>query len=183
MIKSNNTIPRDMLDILRACKGQKREDILFAKLGDKSSFEIIVLTVHDCDIELWNLEQPDKEGGVSDLAKIIVKQNYNKDCSFPYEEHDINGIVRQKNLDILHVNRKVVGITVYNELIQWTYEDNSFLLANTYAIVISLGKRFLHLTKSSEWSEIWDVSFHRTAVPKKPIWDESEKVSYSSIEL
>ncbi len=187
MIKSNNIISRDMLDILRACKGQKMDDILFVKLSDKSSFEIIVLRFHDYDIELWSLEQPDKEGGLSDLAKIFVKQNYNKDCSFPHEERDINGIVCQKDLDILHVNRKVVGITVHNELVQWTYEDESFLLANTYAIVISLGTRYLHLVKNPFWSEIWEISFSQSPVPKAPEWDESEgdkyEISHSVIEV
>ena len=183
MNKSNNTISRDMLDILRDCKGQEMEDILYAKIGDNSSFEIIILRFRDFDIELWNLEQPDIEGGVSDLAKIIIKNNPAKDSSCPVGKYGKNGEILPGEFTRKPIGKVISGITVHNELVQWTYEDNSFLLANTYAIVISLGKRFLHITKSAEWSEIWDVSFRRSPVPTTPECDESEKVSYSSIEL
>jgi len=183
MIKSNNIISRDMLDLLRECKGKKLEALLCTDEDMDSSIEIVVLRFHDFDIEIWNLEQPDKEDGVSDLAKILIKKNYNKDCSFPHEVRYFNGVVRQKDLGILQVNRKVVGISVHNELVQWTHEYGNFLLANTYAIVISLGTRYLHIVKDIYWTEEWDVSFSQSPVPKKPIFDEGEKVSYSSFEL
>jgi hypothetical protein len=189
MIKSNNIIARDMLDILRECKGKRIEALHYVDDDMKSSIEIVVLRFHDYDIELWNLEQPDKEDGVSDLAKIFIKKNYNKDCSFPHEVRYINGIVRQKDLDKIHINRKVVGISVYNELVK-SFDKNGtvdFLLANTYAIVISLGKRYLHLVKDIYWSEFWEISFSQSPVPKAPEWDESEgdkyEITHSVIEL
>ena len=189
MIKSNNIISRDMLDMLRACKEKKLEALLCVDDAMKSSIEIVVLRFHDFDIELWNLEQPDKEGGVSDLAKIFIKKNYNKDCSFPHKVHYFDGTVRQKDLDIFHINRKVVGITVHNELVKSFDENGSvdYLLANTYAIVISLGKRYLHIVKDIYWTEFWDISFSQSPVPKAPEWDESEgdkhEITYSVFEL
>jgi len=187
MIKSNNIISRDMLDMLRACKGKKLEALLCVDDDMKSSIEIVVLRFHDFDIELWNLEQPDKEGGVSDLAKIFIKKNYNKDCNFPHEVHYFNGTVRQKDLNKIHINRKVVDINVHNELVRWTNEYGTFLLANTYAIVISFGTRYLHIVKGAVWSEIWRISFSQAPVPKAPEWDESEgdkhEITHSVFEL
>jgi len=187
MIKSNNTISRDMLDILRTCKGQKMENILFAKLSDKSSFEIIILRFHDCDIELWSLEQPYKEGGLSDLAKIIIKDNPAKDSPCPVGKNGENGEFLPGEFARKPIGKVVSGITVHNELVRWTNEYGNFLLANTYAIVVSLGKRFLHITKSTEWSEIWEISFSQSSVPKAPEWDESEgdkyEITYSVFEL
>ena len=187
MIKSNNTISRDMLDILRTCKGQKMENILFAKLSDKSSFEIIILRFHDCDIELWSLEQPYKEGGLSDLAKIIIKDNPAKDSPCPVGKNGENGEFLPGEFARKPIGKVVSGITVHNELVQWTYEDESFLLANTYAIVIALGTRYLHLVKNPFWSEIWEISFSQSPVPEAPEWDESEgdkyEITHSVIEL
>ena len=183
MIKSNNTIPRDMLDIIRACKGKNLVTLLGTDLDWKSSFEVVILRFEDYDLEIWSLEQPDKEGGVSDLAKIIIKKNPAKDSPCPVGKNGENGEFLPGEFTMKPIGKVVSGITVHNELVQWTYENKNFLLANTYAIVISLGKRFLHITKSAEWSEIWDVSFRRSPVPTTPECDESEKVSYSSIEL
>ena len=182
MIKSNNIIARDMLDILRECKGRKVETLLRTDQDFETSFEVVILRFKEYDLEIWSLEQPDKEGGLSDLAKIIVKANTEKNSNSPI------GIDRKKNFHPkkfaeIPINQTINGITVHNELVQWTNEYGNYFLANTYAIVISLGKRFLHITKSVEWSEIWDVSFRQTAVPKKPDYDEGEKVSYSSFEL
>ncbi len=187
MIKSNNIISRDMLDILRACKRKKLVTLLGTDLDWKSSFEVVILRFKEYDLEIWSLEQPDKEGGVSDLAKIIIKGNPDQNCPCTVGKKSKNGIFQPGAFTKKPINQTINGITVHNELVQWTYEDKSFLLANTYAIVISLGKRFLHLTKSSEWSEIWDVSFHRTSIPKAPEWDESEgdkyEITYSVFEL
>ena len=71
MIKSNNIISRDMLDMLRACKGRKVEALLLTDQDFETSFEVVILRFKEYDLEIWSLEQPDKEGGVSDLAKII----------------------------------------------------------------------------------------------------------------
>ena len=186
MIKSNNIISRDMLDILRTCKGQKMENILFAKLSDKSSFEIIVLRFHDYDIELWSLEQPYKDGGLIDIAKII-KKNPSKDSLAPIGKERDDGTFQHDDFARISINKTIIGITVHNELVQWTYEDENYILDNTYAIVISLGTRYLHLVKDPFWSEIWDMSFHRTSIPKAPEWDESEgdkyEITHSVIEL
>lgn len=189
MIKSNNIISRDMLDMLRECKGKRIEALLCADDDMKSSIEIVILRFHDFDIELWNLEQPDKEDGVSDLAKIFIKKNDKKDCSFPRKVHYFNGIVRKKDLDILYIDRKVAGITVHNELVKSLDKNGTvdFLLANTYAIVISLGTRYLHIVKEIYWSEFWDISFSQSPVPKAPEWDESEgdkyEITHSVFEL
>ena len=183
MIKSNNTISRDMLDVLRECKGRKVETLLLTDQDCKTSFEVVILRFKEYDLEIWSLEQPDKEGGVPDLAKIIVKTNPEKNSKSPIGRIDRKKVFHPKKFAEIPINQTIAGITVYNELVRWTHEYGDFLLANTYAIVISLGKRFLHITKSAEWSEIWDVSFQRTAVPKKPDYDEGEKVSCSSFEL
>ena len=183
MIKSNNIISYDMLDLLRECKGRKIKTLLQTDQDFETSFEVVILRFQEFDLEIWSLEQPYKEGGVPDLAKIIVKKNPAKDSPCPLGKYGKNGEILPGDFTKKPIGKVISGITVYNELVRWTNEYGRFLLANTYAIVVSLGKRYLHITKSTEWSEIWDVSFHRTAVPKKPDYDEDEKVSYSSFEL
>ena len=172
-----------MLDMLRACKGKKLEALLRAEIGKKTSFEVVILRFKDFDLEIWSLEQPDKEDGVSDLAKIIVKRNPAKDSPCPVGKFGENGEVLPGDFTKKPIGKVISGITVYNELVRWTNEYGSFLLANTYAIVISLGERYLHIVKDIYWTEEWDVSFSRSPVPKKPDFDEDEKVSYSSFEL
>ena len=187
MIKSNNIISHEMLNILRECKGKKLEGLLCIDDDMNSSIEIVVLRFHDFDIELWNLEQPDKEGGVSDLAKVIVKKNPSKDSPCPVGKYGKNGEILPGDFTKKPIGKVISSITVHNELVQWTYEDESFLLANTYAIVISLGTRYLHLVKDPFWSEIWDISFSQSPVPKAPEWDESEgdkyEITHSVIEV
>ena len=187
MIKSNNIIARDMLDMLRVCKGRKVETLLRTSQDFETSFEVVILRFKEYDLEIWSLEQPDKEGGVPDLAKIIVKKNPAKDSPCPLGKYGENGEVLPGDFTKKPIGKVISGITVYNELVRWTNEYGSFLLANTYAIVVSLGKRFLHITKSTEWSEIWEISFSQSPVPKAPEWDESEgdkyEITYSVFEL
>ena len=183
MIKSNNIIARDMLDMLRECKGKKLEFLLRAEIGKKTSFEVVILRFKEYDLEIWSLEQPDKEGGVPDLAKIIVKKKPAKDSPCPVGKYGKNGEVLPGEFAKEPIGKVISGITVYNELVRWTNEYGDFLLANTYAIVISLGTRYLHIVKWPEWSEDWEISFSQSPVPKKPDYDEDEKVSYSSFEL
>jgi len=183
MIKSNNIIARDMLDMLRECKGKKLEFLLRAEIGKKTSFEVVILRFKEYDLEIWSLEQPDKEGGVPDLAKIIVKKNPAKDSPCPVGKYGKNGEILPGNFTKKPIGKVISGITVHNELVRWTNEYGDFLLANTYAIVISLGTRYLHIVKWPEWSEDWEISFSQSPVPKKPDYDEDEKVSYSSFEL
>lgn len=183
MIKSNNIIARDMLIMLRECKGKKLEFLLRAEIGKQTSFEVVILRFKEYDLEIWSLEQPDKEGGVPDLAKIIVKKNPAKDSPCPLGKYGENGEVLPGDFTKKPIGKVISGITVYNELVRWTNEYGSFLLANTYAIVISLGERYLHIVKDIYWTEEWDVSFSRSPVPQKPDFDEDEKVSYSSFEL
>ena len=183
MIKSNNIISYDMLDLLRECKGRKIETLLQTDQDFETSFEVVILRFHDFDIEIWSLEQPDKEGGLSDLAKIIIKKNPAKDSPCPVGKYGKNGEILPGNFTQKPIGKVISGITVHNELVRWTNEYGDFLLANTYAIVISLGTRYLHIVKWPEWSEDWDISFSQSPVPKKPDYDEDEKVSYSSFEL
>ena len=183
MIKSNNIIARDMLDMLRECKGKKLEFLLRAEIGKKTSFEVVILRFKEFDLEIWSLEQPDKEDGVSDLAKTIVKKNPAKDSPCPVGKYGENGKVLPGEFAKEPIGKVISGITVHNELVRWTNEYGDFLLANTYAIVISLGTRYLHIVKWPEWSEDWEISFSQSPVPKKPDYDEDEKVSYSSFEL
>ena len=183
MIKSNNIIARDMLDMLRECKGKKLEFLLRAEIGTKTSFEVVILRFKEYDLEIWSLEQPDKEGGVPDLAKIIVKKNPAKDSPCPVGKYGKNGEILPGNFTKKPIGKVISGITVHNELVRWTNEYGDFLLANTYAIVISLGTRYLHIVKWPEWSEDWEISFSQSPVPKKPDYDEDENVSYSVIEL
>ena len=189
MIKSNNIISRDMLDMLRACKGKKLEFLLRAEIGKKTSFEVVILRFKEYDLEIWSLEQPYKEGGLSDLAKIIVKNNPAKDSLAPIGNKRDNGTFQHDEFARTSINQTIIGITVHNELVKSFDEKGSvdFLLANTYAISISLGKRYLHIVKEPYWSEIWEVSFHQSPVPKAPEWDESEgdkhEITYSVFEL
>ena len=187
MIKSNNIISRDMLDMLRACKGKKLEFLLRAEIGKKTSFEVVILRFKEYDLEIWSLEQPYKEGGLSDLAKIIVKVNTEKNSKSPIGRIDRKKIFHPDKFTETQINQTIKGITVFNELVRWTNEYGSFLLANTYAIVISLGKRYLHIVKDPFWSELWEISFSQSPVPKAPEWDESEgdkyEITYSVFEL
>ncbi len=189
MIKSNNIISRDMLDMLRACKGRKVETLLRTDQDFETSFEVVILRFKEYDLEIWSLEQPDKEGGVSDLAKIIVKVNTEKNSKSPIGRIDRKKIFHPKKFTEIPINQTINSITVHNELVKSFDEKGSvdFLLANTYAIVISLGKRYLHIVKEPYWSEIWEVSFHQSPVPKAPEWDESEgdkhEITYSVFEL
>ena len=184
MIKSNNIISRDMLGMLRACKEKSIEVLLCTDIDFTSqSFEVIILRFSDYDLEIWSLEQPYKEGGLSDLARIIVKANPEKNSKSPIGRIDRKKIFHHKKFAEIPINQTINGISVHNELVRWTNEYGDFLLANTYAIVISLGTRYLHIVKDIYWTEEWDVSFHQTAVPEKPICDEDEIVSYSVIEL
>ena len=183
MIKSNNIIARDMLDILRECKGRKVETLLRTSQDFETSFEVVILRFKEYDLEIWSLEQPVKEGGVPDLAKNIVKKNPAKDSPCPVGKYGKNGEILPGDFTKKPIGKAISGITVHNELVRWTNEYGDFLLANTYAIVISLGTRYLHIVKDIYWTEEWDVSFHQTAVPEKPICDEDEIVSYSVIVL
>ena len=183
MIKSNNIISRDMLDILRECKGRKVETLLRTDQDFETSFEVVILRFKEYDLEIWSLEQPYKEGGLSDLAKIIVKANTEKNSKSPIGRIDRKKVFHPKKFAEIPINQTISGITVHNELAKWSNEYGDFLLANTYAIVISFGTQYLHIVKWPEWSEIWEISFSQSPVPKKPDYDEDEKVSYSSFEL
>ena len=188
MIKSNNIIARDMLNLLRECKEKTIEVLLCTDIEFTSqSFEVIILRFSDFDLEIWSLEQPYKEGGLSDLAKIIVKANPEKNSKSPIGRIDRKKIFHPKKFAEIPINQTINGITVHNELVRWTNEYGSFLLANTYAIVISLGERYLHIVKDPFWSEIWEISFSQSSVPKAPEWDESEgdkyEITHSVIEL
>jgi hypothetical protein len=187
MIKSNNIISRDMLDILRECKGRKVETLLRTDQDFETSFEVVILRFKEYDLEIWSLEQPVKEGGLSDLAKIIVKANTEKNSKSPIGRIDRKKVFHPKKFAEIPINQTISGITIHNELVQWTNEYGSFLLADTYAIVISFGTGYLHIVKGPYWSEIWEISFSQSPVPKAPEWDESEgdkyEITYSVIEL
>ena len=189
MIKSNNIISRDMLDILRECKGRKVETLLRTSQDFETSFEVVILRFKEYDLEIWSLEQPGKEDGLSDLAKIIVKKNPAKNTQAPLGNESDDGVFHHIEFTSTKINRMITGIAVHNELVK-SFDKNGtvdFLLANTYAIVISLGKRYLHLVKDIYWSEFWEISFSQSPVPKAPEWDESEgdkyEITYSVIEL
>ena len=189
MIKSNNIISRDMLDMLRECKDRKVETLLRTSQDFETSFEVVILRFKEYDLEIWSLEQPDKEGGLSDLAKIIVKKNPAKDSPCTVGEYGKNGEVLQGKFANKTIGKIISRITVHNELVK-SFDKNGtvdFLLANTYAIVISLGTRYLHIVKDIYWSEFWDISFSQSPVPKAPEWDESEgdkyEITYSVFEL
>ena len=180
MIKSNNIISRDMLDILRACKGRRVETLLQTDQDFETSFEVVILSFKEYDLEIWSLEQPDKEGGVSDLAKIIVKTKPAKDSPCPLGKYGKNGEVLPGDFVKKKIGTVISGITVHNELVK-SFDKNGvldFLLANTYAIVIALGTRYLHLVKDPYWSEFWDISFSQSPVPKAPEWGEYEGDMY-----
>ncbi len=189
MIKSNNIIARDMLNLLRECKGRKVENLLQTDQDFETSFEVVILRFKEYDLEIWSLEQPDKEDGVSDLAKVIVKRNPAKDSPCTVGEYGKNGEVLPGKFANKTIGKIISRITVHNELVKSFDEKGSvdFLLANTYAIVISLGKRYLHIVKDIYWSEFWDISFSQSPVPKAPEWDESEgdkyEITYSVFEL
>ncbi len=159
---------------------KKLEYLLRAEFGKKTSFEVVILRFKECDLEIWSLEQPDKEGGLSDLAKIIVKKNPAKDSLAPIGNESDDGTFQHDEFARTSINQTIIGITIHNELVK-SYDKNGtvyFLLANTYAIVISLGTRYLHIVKDIYWSEIWEISFSQSPVPKAPEWGECEGDMY-----
>ena len=176
-----------MLGLLRECKGRKVETLLQTDHDFETSFEVVILRFKEFDLEIWNLEQPDKEGGLSDLAKNIVKANLEMNSKSPIGRIDRKKIFHPDKYAEIPINQAINGITVHNELVHWTNEYGDFLLANTYAIVISLGKRYLHIVKGAVWSEILEISFSQSPVPKAPEWDESEgdkyEITYSVFEV
>ena len=189
MIKSNNIISRDMLDMLRECKDRKVETLLRTSQDFETSFEVVILRFQEYDLEIWSLEQPYKEGGLSDLAKIIVKVNTEKNSRAPIGRIDRKKIFHPKKFTEIPVNLTINGISVHNELVKSFDENGSvdYLLADTYAIVISFGTRYLHIVKGPYWSEIWEIVFSQSPVPKAPEWDESEgdkhEITHSVFEL
>ena len=188
MIKSDNTIPAEMFDTLRTCKGKKLEAILSTEKTDKDlSFILVILRFDDFDLELWALEKPYIEGELADLTEISIKNNPDKNTKNPWGTEDKKGVFHPAKMERVPVGKTVKGINVHNELVQWTYEDESFLLANTYAIVFSLGTRYLHFIKDDYWTDMWRIVFSQSPVPTPPEWDESEgdkyDITYSVIEL
>ena len=117
---------------------------------------------------------------MSDLAKIIGKTNPAKDSPCPLGKYGKNGEVLPGDFVKRKIGTVISGITVHNELVK-SFDKNGvldFLLANTYAIVISLGTRYLHLGKDPYWSEFWEISFSQSPVPKAPEWGEYEGDMY-----
>ena len=134
------------------------------------------MRLKEYDLEIWNLEQSEKEDGVSDPATVIVKKNPAKNSPCPLGEYGENGKVLPREFAKKTIGKMISGITVHNELVKSFDKNGSvdFLLANTYAIVISLGKWYLHIVKDVYWTEEWDVSFSQSPVPKAPEWGEYE---------
>ena len=188
MIKSNNTIPAEMFDILRTCKGKKLEAILSTEKTDTDlSFILVILRLNDFDLELRALEKPYIEGDLADLTGISVKINPDKNTKNPWGTEDKKGVFHPAKLKRFPVGKTIKGITVHNELVQWTYEDESYILDNTFAIVFFLGTRYLHFIKDNYWTDMWRIVFSQSSVPKAPEWDESEgdkhEITYSVFEL
>ena len=144
-----------MLGLLHECKGGKVETLLQTDHDFETSFEVVILRFKEFDLEIWNLEQPDKEGGLSDLAKNIVKANPEMNSKSPIGRIDRKKIFHPDKYAEIPINQAINGITVHNELVHWTNEYGDFLLANTYAIVISLGKRYLHIERGRFGRKYW----------------------------
>ena len=184
MIKTDNTIPNDMLDILRSCKGKTLDLLLgtdFKNQEQTESFQIVILRFKDFDLELWNKEQPNKDRELSDIVKISVRINRKQNCRIHIAERDKNGILSSRGFDQIIIGQLIEGITVYNERVH-SFDrkgSESFILTNTYAIVFSLGKQYLHIVKELDWSEMWTVSLRQTAIPApSQEWVDDDESTY-----
>ena len=184
MISSNNTISREMLDILALGRGKMLDAVLCTDLAGErqnTSFQVVVLRFTDFDIELWCEEQPDRSGELSDLAKITVKRNDRKNVVSPLGKKDDNGYFTPLDFLPVSIGQKVLGITVCNEVVKAINKCGNieFALENTRAVIISVGDRFIHLEKQCHWSEIWRVQITTSPDIETPSeWENDEDITY-----
>ena len=184
MITTNNTISQSMLDKLRQCKGVTLDSVLCTDTGNTAkmlSMQLVVLRFNDFDVELWNEEQPNIPGELTDLAKIRIHTNACKDVKSPIGKRDENGVFIPLDFIPIKIKKTIDGIIIHNEKIKCFNANGTeqFELDNTRAIVISFGDSFLHIEKQSSWSEIWDISIKETEVPEKSSeWENEEDSSY-----
>jgi len=184
MITTNNTISSVMLDNLKQCKGLMLDSVLCTDEeynGIMVSMQIVVLRFQNFDVELWNEEQPDTPGELTDLAKIRVYVNIAKNLKSPAQKIEKDGTLTPLDFTSIGVKKMVRGITIHNDKVKCfdSKGTEQFELDNTRAIVISLGDSFLHIEKHSSWSEIWDISIKETEIPEKSSeWENDEDSSY-----
>lgn len=184
MITTNNTIPAVMLDDLKQCKGLMLDSVLCTDTGNTArtlSMQLVVLRFNDFDVELWNEEQPDIPGGLTDLAKIRIHTNACQDVKSPVGKRDENGGFVPLDFLPIKVGKTIDGITVHSDKVKCfdSKGTEQFELDNTRAIVISLGDSFLHIEKHSSWSEFWDISIKETEIPEKSSeWENDEDSFY-----
>lgn len=184
MIRTNNTISQNMLEILRRCKGVSLDSLLYTDTGNNVkmlSMQIVVLRFEGFDVELWNEEQSDVPGELTDLAKIRISMNKSQNVKSPIGTKDENGVFIPLDFITLKVMKVIDRIKIYNENIK-CFNSNGrevFELNNTRAIVVSLGDAFLHIEKQCSWSEMWDVSIKETeSLEKSTEWENDEDTTY-----
>jgi len=184
MVTSVNTIPTVMLDDLKKCKGLMLDSVLCTDEeynGIIDSMQIVVLRFNGFDVELWNEEQPDIPGELTDLAKIRVHVNPAKNLKSHVQKIEKDGTLTPLDFNSIDVKKMVCGITIYNDRVKCfdAKGTEQFELDNTHVIVISLGDRFLHIEKQCHWSEFWNVSIKETDIPEKSSeWENDEDFSY-----
>ncbi len=184
MITTRNTIPQDTLDVLKSSKGLVLETVLYTDTGNPvrmTSYGVVVLRFKDFDIELWNEEQTDIPGKLTDLAKIRIHVNVNQDIKSPLGQKDESGKFVPGDFLPIEVHKTIDGITIQNEMVKCfdAKGTEQFEFDNTRAIVISLGGKFLHIVKDCSWSEIWDISIKETEILEKSSeWENDEDSSY-----
>lgn len=184
MEKSDNTIPTFMYEGLKKCKGLMLKTVLCTDTGNPvrlMSYGIVVLRFKDFDVELWNEEQPNIPGELTDLAKIRIHMNVNQDIKSPLGHEDKSGKFVSDDFFPIKINQTIHSITIHNEKIKCfdARGIEQFELDNTRAIVISLGDRFLHIEKDCSWSEIWNVSIkNNDSVGPSSEWENEEDSFY-----
>lgn len=184
MITTNNTIPAVMLDDLKECKGLMLDSVLCTDEkynGIIVSMQIVVLRFQNFDVELWNEEQPDTPGELTDLAKIRVHVNPAKNLKSLAQKIEKDGTLTPLDFTSIDVKKMVCGITIHNDKVKCfdSKGTEQFEFDNTRAIVISLGDSFLHIEKHSSWSEFWDISIKETEIPgKSSEWENDEDSFY-----
>ena len=184
MITTNNTISSVMLDDLKQCKGLMLDSVLCTDEeynGIIHSIQVVVLRFQNFDIELWNEEQPDIPGELTDLAKIRVHVNPAKNLKSLAQKIEKDGTLTPLDFISIDVKKMVCGIMIHNDKVK-SFDSNGteqFELDNTRAIVISLGEFFLHIEKQCFWSEIWNISIKGTEIPEKSSeWENDEDSFY-----
>ncbi len=184
MTITNNTISDEMLEILKRQKGLRLGTILSTGTGTENgndSFQVVILRFAEHDIEIWNEEQENTSGKISDISKISIRINRLQNTQSPIGKYREDGIFSPSEFIALKVDAEIGDITIVNDEITCVNSNGKkeFSMNNTRAIVIAIGNRYLHLEKSNYWSELWSVNIKATAdASQETEWKNEDGYTY-----